>query len=203
MLLEDDFEVCLRNTECERLLLLRMCISSQHNPPSHAHVTLMCTEKDNLHKYSCWQINHGKKCRFISKWASYLSRSLALFRLLLFVKHSHFHIPVCSQYPAARSVLPVCFDLMWQPDLWQVYCLFPLYSLYFPFAIIGHGLKEIHCSVPLSDTSSITHVQMSTHVAIKVWCCLKLSCPLHLAQKERWQVYDCCNTLKVCCKSFL
>lgn len=30
---------------------------------------------------------------------------------------------------------------MWQSDLWQFYCLFLLYSLYFSFAIIGHGFK--------------------------------------------------------------
>lgn len=52
---------------------------------------------------------------------------------------------------------------MWQPDMWQRYCLFLLYSLYFSFAIIGHGLKGdalvcvAFCSIACGNVHTHTH----------------------------------------------
>ncbi len=54
--------------------------------------------------YSSWQINSGKKCRFLSEWASCLSRSLSLLRQLIFSMQSS--LIVQSAHSSSTFYLP-------------------------------------------------------------------------------------------------
>lgn len=115
------------------------------NPPSYEHVTFLCSEEDNLHKYSHWQINCGRKCRFFSERASCLSSSLSYSSVCIFVIHNLLNISVFSLQLAAYFCLSAV--IFW--DFWQFYCLFLLHSFYFSLAIIGRGLKwdMLSCAV--------------------------------------------------------